>query len=47
MRNISINELSDITGGGWTVLKFLGLGIAAGLTFIGAVVYGYFHPEKC
>ena len=21
--------------------------IAAGLTFIGAVVYGYFHPEKC
>jgi bacteriocin-like protein len=47
MRNISINELSNITGGGWTVLKFLGLGIAAGLTFISAVVYGYFHPEKC
>lgn len=46
MRNISINELSNITGG-WTVLKFLGLGIAAGLTFIGSVIYGYIHPEKC
>jgi len=47
MRIMASNELSNIQGGGWTVLKFLGLGIAAGVTFIASVVYGYFHPEKC
>lgn len=47
MRTIANRELSNIYGGGWTVLKFLGLGIAAGVTFLASVVYGYFHPEKC
>lgn len=47
MTNLSYNELKQIEGGGWTVLKFLGIGIAAGVTFIASVVYGYIHPEKC
>lgn len=47
MKIITNEELTNISGGGWTVLKFLGLGIAAGVTFIASVVYGYFHPEKC
>lgn len=47
MKSMTITELSQVSGGGWTVLKFLGLGIAAGVTFIASVVYGYFHPEKC
>lgn len=47
MKVMTCKELTDVSGGGWTVLKFLGLGIAAGLTFIGSVIYGYFHPEKC
>ena len=47
MKLMASNELCSIAGGGWTVLKFLGLGIAAGVTFIASVVYGYFHPEKC
>ncbi len=47
MQIINTAELQQIEGGGWTVLKFLGLGIAAGVTFIASVVYGYFHPEKC
>lgn len=47
MKTMTNKELATISGGGWTVLKFLGLGIAAGVTFIASVVYGYFHPEKC
>lgn len=47
MKIITNEKLTNISGGGWSVLKFLGLGIAAGVTFIASVVYGYFHPEKC
>lgn len=47
MQIVEKNELIKIEGGGWSVLKYLGLGIAAGVTFLASVVYGYFHPEKC
>lgn len=47
MNKLSNNELKQIDGGGWTALKILGLGIAAGVTFIASVIYGYIHPEKC
>ncbi len=47
MNIITNDELRQVEGGGWTVLKFLGLGITAGVTFIASVIYGYFYPEKC
>lgn len=47
METVTITELKETTGGAWTFLKAFGTTLIAGLTFISAVVYGYFHPEKC
>lgn len=43
MRELSVNELNEVSGGG---ISF-GLAIFAGITFIIGVIDGYVRPLKC
>ena len=44
MKELSINELNEVNGGGGISL---GLAIFAGVTFIIGVIDGYVRPLKC
>ena len=44
MKELSSNQLHDVTGGGGISL---GLAIFAGVTFIIGVIDGYVRPLKC
>ncbi len=46
MQNLDNNTLLQVNGGGNT-LYIIGLGIAAAVTFVASVIYGYINPNKC
>ena len=43
MKELSVNELSDVKGGGAAI----GLAIVAGITFLIGVIDGFVRPLRC
>ena len=48
MTTLTNYELQNINGGiSASLIKAVGVGLAALGTFVASVIYGYIHPNKC
>ncbi len=48
MHSLTNMELEQINGGiSMSLIKAVGVGLAALGTFVASVIYGYIHPNKC